>query len=69
MIKKKDLIENYHEDVVTWGTKDGLYYISTARVPGAQYYPHIRTGNGWHRLEGFNTLEEAIDYLNQGVNI
>jgi len=69
MIKKKDLIENYHEDVVTWTTKNGLYYISTARVPGAQYYPHVKVDGGWHRLEGFNTLEEAIDYLNNGVNI
>jgi hypothetical protein len=67
MIKKKDLIESYHEDVVTWTTKDNQFYISTARVPGAQYYPHTWTGTGWHRLEGFNTLEEAINYLNQGI--
>lgn len=64
MIKKKDLIESYHEDVVTWTTKDEKYYISTARVPGAKYYPHVRVGTGWDRKQGFNTLEEAIDFLN-----
>lgn len=69
MIKKKDLIESSHEDVVTWTTKDNQYYISTARVVGAQYFPHKWTGTGWHRMEGWNTLEEAIEYLNTGVNV
>ena len=69
MIKKKDLIESYHEDVITWTTKDNQYYISTAKVPGAQYYPHKKVNGGRLRMEGWNTLQEAIDYLNTGINV